>query len=101
MGFNWFGLEGLLTTTDTFYPHLFIELGLVTSLVYLFFVISPLFFYKKVDRKKFTLVLIIYTVLLLDSIATFSLNNITYLLISLTLIFPILYGPKKEDIIRS
>jgi len=37
--FNWFGLEGILKTTDTFYPHLFVELGLLGGTIWLYMVI--------------------------------------------------------------
>ncbi|WGS53976.1 hypothetical protein LFL96_23345 [Paraburkholderia sp. D15] len=37
--FNWYGLGSVLKTTDTFYPHLFVELGLLGALVWLGFVL--------------------------------------------------------------
>jgi hypothetical protein len=37
--FNWFGLYGLIKTTDTFYPHLFVELGLVGGFFWLYFML--------------------------------------------------------------
>lgn len=37
--FNWYGLGDLLKTTDTFYPHLFVETGLLGALVWLWFVL--------------------------------------------------------------
>ncbi|MNP05529.1 hypothetical protein D3C76_974840 [compost metagenome] len=37
--FNWYGLESL-TTTDTYYPHLFVELGLIGGIIYLYFIFS-------------------------------------------------------------
>ncbi|WP_144148434.1 hypothetical protein [Paraburkholderia sp. BCC1884] len=37
--FNWYGLGDLLKTTDTFYPHLFVETGLLGALIWLCFVL--------------------------------------------------------------
>jgi hypothetical protein len=37
--FNWFGMEGQIKTTDTFYPHLFVELGVFGGIVWLSFVL--------------------------------------------------------------
>ncbi|PQV49945.1 hypothetical protein [Paraburkholderia sp. BL21I4N1] len=37
--FNWYGLGSILKTTDTFYPHLFVEIGLLGALVWLGFVL--------------------------------------------------------------
>ncbi|MBE4158626.1 hypothetical protein HJ102_13755 [Vibrio parahaemolyticus] len=33
--FNWYGMQEQLNTTDTFYPHVFVELGLFTGIIYL------------------------------------------------------------------
>lgn len=38
--FNWYGLESQLSTTDTLYPHVFVELGLLGGGLYLFFIFS-------------------------------------------------------------
>ncbi|WP_156965996.1 hypothetical protein [Paraburkholderia bannensis] len=38
--FNWFGMGGILKTTDTFYPHLFVELGLIGGALWLYFVVT-------------------------------------------------------------
>lgn len=69
--FNWYGLE-VLTTTDTFYPHLFIELGLLGGLCYLFFLLK----YGQKTRTRFWW--IIASSLLLDSIFSFSLLSPPY-----------------------
>ncbi|MBB4511989.1 hypothetical protein [Paraburkholderia fungorum] len=37
--FDWYGLGGVLRTTDTFYPHLFVEMGLLGALTWLLFVL--------------------------------------------------------------
>ncbi|WP_059652537.1 hypothetical protein [Burkholderia cepacia] len=38
--FDWYGLGGLLKTTDTFYPHLFVEMGAFGALAWLVFVLG-------------------------------------------------------------
>lgn len=38
--FDWYGLGGLLKTTDTFYPHLFVEMGVFGALAWLVFVLG-------------------------------------------------------------
>ncbi|AOI84505.1 hypothetical protein [Burkholderia cepacia] len=38
--FDWYGLGGLLKTTDTFYPHLFVEMGAFGALAWLAFVLG-------------------------------------------------------------
>jgi hypothetical protein len=37
--FNWYGLGDILKTTDTFYPHLFVELGLIGGTMWLWVVL--------------------------------------------------------------
>ncbi|CAM2180594.1 O-antigen ligase like membrane protein [Paraburkholderia sacchari] len=37
--FDWYGMGGILKTTDTFYPHLFVELGLVGGAIWLCLVV--------------------------------------------------------------
>lgn len=37
--FNWYGLGNILKTTDTFYPHLFVELGLIGAAIWMQFVL--------------------------------------------------------------
>lgn len=38
--FDWYGLGGLLKTTDTFYPHLFVEMGVFGAIAWLVFVLG-------------------------------------------------------------
>jgi len=45
--FDWYGLGGLLKTTDTFYPHLFVEMGVFGAIAWLSFVL----FYGQGRRK--------------------------------------------------
>ena len=82
--FNWYK-TGNLTTTDTYYPHLFVELGIITGFIYLLIILYPLF-----RMKQTKIILILYAVLFFDSIFSFALNNIAYLLFSLLLIYPII-----------
>ncbi|WP_443678783.1 hypothetical protein [Paraburkholderia unamae] len=37
--FDWYGMGGILKTTDTFYPHLFVELGLIGGAIWLYLVV--------------------------------------------------------------
>ena len=37
--FNWYGLGDILKTTDTFYPHLFVELGLIGATIWMLLVL--------------------------------------------------------------
>jgi hypothetical protein len=37
--FNWYGLGNMLKTTDTFYPHLFVELGVFGAVLWLSFML--------------------------------------------------------------
>ncbi|MFM0310429.1 hypothetical protein P0D71_21820 [Paraburkholderia sp. RL17-383-BIF-A] len=46
--FNWYGLGNTLTTTDTFYPHLFVELGVLGAILWLSFMIL----YGQVSRRR-------------------------------------------------
>ena len=80
--FNWGWLEGTITTTDTFYPHLFVELGLVGSV--LFFSL----FFKTVLKNRNLKVpaLIILITFLIDNLLSFSLVSLTYLTIFLVFI---------------
>ena len=89
VNFNWYFTTNL-ATTDTYYPHLFVEMGLIGGLLYLIVILSPLFFIKwKMD--KFKIVFIIYFALFFDSLFSYSLNNIAFLVASLIFIYPIYY----------
>ncbi len=86
--FNWYGMH-YLTTTDTFYPHLFIEVGFVTAVLYLLFIMLPLFNRLPLGKQK--AIYAIYALLLSDAFFSFSLNHLGYLMSSVTLIFPLIY----------
>ncbi|VVO95783.1 hypothetical protein PS850_02602 [Pseudomonas fluorescens] len=64
--FNWYGLDDL-ATTDTYYPHLFVELGLFGGTLYLYFI----FFYGQRNRNKMWWVVAFS--FLIDNISSFSI----------------------------
>lgn len=95
VGFDWYDAKWLgLTTTDTYPPHLFVELGILGGLVYLFVLFVPLLRRKLSSR--YLMVVAIYFALFFDALFSFSLNNLDFLLFSLVFVYPILYyKPKK------
>ncbi len=89
VNFNWYDTAWLnLPTTDTYPPHLFVEMGIVGGLIYFFVLITPLL--KTKINKNMMLVLAIYFCLFFDMLFSFSLNNLEYLLFSLIFVYPIL-----------
>lgn len=89
--FNWFGEIGM-ATTDTYYPHLIVELGLFISIIYLITVfILPIL----MSRNK-TIAIIIILILALNSVFSFALNSINYCFFSLILIF-LIDGNKQHN----
>ncbi|SFW63967.1 hypothetical protein SAMN02927921_02900 [Sinomicrobium oceani] len=97
VNFNWFGLPNL-QTTDTYYPHLFVELGFIGATLYLLIFFVPLFKLKQLNVKYLKIILIVYIALFLDALFTYSLNNLVYLSISMLLIYPIIYYGKSSKI---
>ncbi|SMC33350.1 hypothetical protein [Moheibacter sediminis] len=87
--FNWYTTPEL-TTTDTYYPHLFVEMGIIGGLSYMFIIVSPLIFLRW-NYDKFKIVFVIYFALLFDALFAYSINNIAYLILSLIFIYPIYY----------
>ena len=47
--FNWYYTIDL-KTTDTFFPHLFVEVGFIGGLLYLLIILSPIFFRWPKDK---------------------------------------------------
>lgn len=94
--FNWYTTPEL-TTTDTYFPHLFVEMGLIGGFAYLFILISPLLFLRW-TYDKFKIVFVIYFALLFDALFAYSINNIAYLILSLIFIYPIYYYQEKPKI---
>ncbi|MNL24573.1 hypothetical protein D3C87_1460160 [compost metagenome] len=70
--FNWYGLEEQLATTDTLYPHIFVELGIFGGLLYLLFIFTYGF------RKANPLWIVVATSFALDNLASFSLLSPPY-----------------------
>ncbi|PSL15793.1 hypothetical protein CLV44_10374 [Marinobacterium halophilum] len=71
--FNWHN-TATLSTTDTFYPHLFVELGLLGGITYLFFIFR---YGQKNITKPWV---IIVTSFLIDAAFSFSILSIPYFL---------------------
>lgn len=92
--FNWFDFPNL-PTTDTYFPHLFVEMGIIGGLLYLLVILAPLALPWK--RDKFELVFAFYFALFFDALFSYSLNNIAFLLFSLGFLYP-LYFYKDEEI---
>lgn len=86
--FNWYGLEGYLSTTDTMYPHIFVELGLFGGLVYLGF----LFLYGQRDRSSFWIIIVV--AFLVDNFASFALLSPPYFFTAA--IFMAVFSRKKN-----
>lgn len=91
VNFDWHGRE--FATTDTYYPHLFIELGLVQGLIYLGIVFS-VFIIEYRYLKKIAFIIVLFSV---SSILNFSLNNFLFLIISFVLILPLLHFQKTTN----
>lgn len=99
VGFNWYDTAWLnLTTTDTYPPHLFVELGILGGIFYLFALITPLL--RKKINTNYLVVFAIYFCLFFDMLFSFSLNNLEYLLFSLVFVYPILYYKKRNCLIK-
>lgn len=87
--FDWYGLGGYLKTTDTFYPHLFVELGLLGALVWCFFIL----FYGQGDKRG-RLWWFFMLVLLFDNFFSMSLLSPGYIFSALI----VMYVISREDI---
>ena len=92
--FNWFDFPDL-PTTDTYFPHLFVEMGIIGGLLYLLVIMAP--FALSWKRDKFELVFAFYFALFFDALFSYSLNNIAFLIFSLGFIYP-MYFYKEEEI---
>lgn len=96
INFNWYETKWLkLSTTDTYPPHVFVELGIIGAFFYFLLLFSPL--YKTRINSNYKMVLVIYFCLMTDMLVSFSLNNLEYLFCSLVFVYPILYyNPHKN-----
>lgn len=93
--FKWYSTTNL-ATTDTYYPHLLVEMGIIGGFFYLLILITPLIFLKW-ERDKFSMALIIYVALFFDSLFSYSLNNVAFLAVSLLFIYPLYYFDSKNE----
>tara|TARA_R110000868_G_scaffold162747_1_gene394228 strand:+ start:3842 stop:5062 length:1221 start_codon:yes stop_codon:yes gene_type:complete len=94
--FKWYDASWLnLITTDTFYPHLIVELGIIGGLIYFLTLFVPLL--SKKITKPWLFVALIYFILFLDSLFSFSLNNPEFLMFSLVFTYPILNYYEKKN----
>jgi len=91
--FNWYNTPWL-ATTDTYYPHLFIELGLVGALLYLLFLLYPIINRMSVQKQK--IIYVIYFLLFFEGLFSFSINHLGYLMSSLIWIYPLYYLIKND-----
>ncbi|MBW2961525.1 hypothetical protein [Mesonia aestuariivivens] len=96
VNFDWYGLK--LATTDTYFPHLFIEIGLIGGLIYLAIFFTP-FMRKKINRDALKMLFIIYFALFFDSIFSYSINNTGFLIFSLLLAFPLVYYNSEKKMV--
>ncbi|WP_121666119.1 hypothetical protein [Mesonia aquimarina] len=94
VNFNWFGLK--LGTTDTYFPHLFIEVGLIGALLYILFLMSPLL-KKRISVRALRILGIIYFALFFDAAFSYSLNNTGYLMVALIWVFPVIYYSQQNE----
>lgn len=97
VNFNWYDAGWMeLTTTDTYPPHAFVELGTIGAFLYFLLILSPLL--RTRINSRYKLILVVYFCLMSDMLVSFSLNNLEYLLLSLVFIYPILYYNKNDDL---
>ncbi len=90
--FNWYETTWI-TTTDTYYPHLFVELGLLAAFIYLLLIVYPLI--NRMPVKRLRVVYYIYFLLFVEALLTFALNHLGYVMSSLALVYPLIYLTKR------
>lgn len=88
--FNWYWGDHL-TTTDTYYPHLFVELGTFTACYYLLLISVPVL----TKLVKGSGQIYIFLLFLVTGVVTFSINEPLYCFFGLTL--PMLMFERKAD----
>lgn len=96
VNFNWYDTK-ILATTDTYFPHLFVEMGILGGLAYLMIFVTPLLL-KKIDTKKLKVILVVYGILFFDSLFSYAFNNLVILTLTLLFTYPILYHEKNHFI---
>ena len=90
------GNGGDLTTTDTYFPHLFVEVGLIGALAYLLILFAPLLFLRW-KKTAYQFMFVLYFALFFDSLFSYSLNNIAFLVISLLFVYPVHYYTMHQE----
>lgn len=94
--YKWYDAEWLnLVTTDTFYPHPFVELGIIGGFIYLSVLCVPLL--RKKITKRWSIVALIYFAIFFDALFSFALNNPEYLMYSLVFTYPILHYYEQKN----
>lgn len=91
--FSWYD-TAMLMTTDTYYPHLFVEMGLLGGLLYLTMFFLPLVSrHRAMSRDNLGVYLWLLALLFWESAASFAIQDITYTMS--TVLF--LYGLTAVD----
>lgn len=90
--FNWFYTPNM-TTTDTYYPHLFVELGWIGGILFLLLLFLPILKSNNKQAKKLNL--FILSAFLFESLFSFGLNNIFELTYTVLLFYGINYKYKR------
>ncbi|UQO37163.1 hypothetical protein [Burkholderia cepacia] len=80
--FNWYGLGGVLKTTDTFYPHLFVEIGLAGAIFWLAFMV----FYGQ-SRKKSMIWIYVILAFIFDNLFSMAFLSPSYVFSALLMMY--------------
>jgi hypothetical protein len=90
--FNWFDSRGIMTT-DTYYPHLFVELSWAGGFLFLFMLYYPIIKTRNRSARKVNLFLL--AALLFDALFSFALNNLLMLSCTVLIMYGIDYKYEK------
>lgn len=83
--FGWYDTP-YLRTTDTYYPHLFVEIGILGGILYLILFFIPLF-YNKVAQENLIAYLFILSALFFDAMFSFAIQAHDYLAFSAVILY--------------
>jgi hypothetical protein len=92
--FNWF-YTTTIATTDTYYPHLFVELGWLGGIIFLALLFLPIFKTKSKRAKKLNL--FILSAFLFECLFSFGLNNMLELICTVMLFYGINYKYERME----
>ncbi len=92
-GFDWYFTIGM-NTTDTFYPHLFVELSWIGGLLYLVMLCLPVMQTRSIPAIKINL--IILAALMFESLFSFGLANLLELMSTVLLFYGINWKYEKD-----